>query len=354
MRVTAYKRFKGCKDLRSAIPAEIRAELLLEVGFRCPIPPPDCDGWGKTVLEFHHIEPWSRARVHEPQRMIAVCPTCHYRFDREIDPEFVVDLKRYLNEEPVRLLAEPNILTRLHREGSYFVLDRLLRESINYVIRTGKYTSLLPGMLELRIVVLRKLGRENLAVKTLAQPWYFSSEEAGYRLSAAKAALEFSLLNWPAATRALLRCRRELENARVSDGKRIFQINWRLAISGWHSSSGEKSLDELAGEVRRLTYPNDEVTFILASASLQGKCLSPELLDRIEQIGETVVSRPSLSASGFEAHSLAELGYLASEILSARGRPASAEQWRAWSQRYFEKRGAAKHSRVFELPGKSV
>jgi hypothetical protein len=66
---------------RPAIPAEIRRKVLVEAGHRCAIP--TCR---YIEVDVHHIIPWERCRAHEYDNLIALCPNCHRRADRdEID-----------------------------------------------------------------------------------------------------------------------------------------------------------------------------------------------------------------------------------------------------------------------------
>ena len=63
-------------DGRPAIPAEMKRRVLMEAGHRCAIPA--C----RTVpVELAHIEPWSEVGGHSFENLIALCPTCHTRYD---------------------------------------------------------------------------------------------------------------------------------------------------------------------------------------------------------------------------------------------------------------------------------
>jgi len=63
---------------RPAIPAELKRRVLMEAGHRCAIP--TC----RTVpVELAHIEPWSEVRGHTFENLIALCPTCHTRYDND-------------------------------------------------------------------------------------------------------------------------------------------------------------------------------------------------------------------------------------------------------------------------------
>ncbi|WP_223838160.1 HNH endonuclease signature motif containing protein [Streptomyces venezuelae] len=59
--------------------------MLIEAGHRCAIP--TCKA---TPVEIAHIVPWSKVRKHEFKNLIALCPTCHTRFD---DPHGPIGLK---------------------------------------------------------------------------------------------------------------------------------------------------------------------------------------------------------------------------------------------------------------------
>ena len=55
---------KSTSDMRPAIPAEIRRQVLIEAGHRCALPP------------------WTTCKKHEYENLIALCPNCHRRADR--------------------------------------------------------------------------------------------------------------------------------------------------------------------------------------------------------------------------------------------------------------------------------
>jgi hypothetical protein len=53
----------------------------MEAGYRCAIPV--CR---QTPIEVAHIVPWEEVKSHSFDNLIALCPTCHTRYDRgEID-----------------------------------------------------------------------------------------------------------------------------------------------------------------------------------------------------------------------------------------------------------------------------
>jgi len=66
---------------RPPIPAALERVLLLECGHRCAIP--TCR---QHPVELAHIVPWAQVKEHKFENLIALCPTCHTRYDNgEID-----------------------------------------------------------------------------------------------------------------------------------------------------------------------------------------------------------------------------------------------------------------------------
>jgi len=66
---------------RPEIPRALRREVLVEAGHRCAIP--TCR---HPTTEIAHIEPWAKVKEHAFDNLIALCPTCHSRYDKgEID-----------------------------------------------------------------------------------------------------------------------------------------------------------------------------------------------------------------------------------------------------------------------------
>ncbi len=61
---------------RPAVPAAMKRAVLIEAGHRCAIP--TCR---QTPVEIAHIEPWSTVKSHAVENLIALCPTCHTRYD---------------------------------------------------------------------------------------------------------------------------------------------------------------------------------------------------------------------------------------------------------------------------------
>lgn len=78
---------------RPAIPRQIEREVLIEAGHRCAIP--TCR---QTPVEIAHIIPWSIVKTHSFDNLIALCPTCHTRYDsNEIDRTSMLQYKANLS-----------------------------------------------------------------------------------------------------------------------------------------------------------------------------------------------------------------------------------------------------------------
>ena len=94
-------------DGRPAIPSELERSVLVEAGHRCAIP--TCRS---VPVDLAHIVPWSTVREHRFENLIALCPTCHRRFDRgDIDRNAMLIYKASLKrDENVATLLRANRL----------------------------------------------------------------------------------------------------------------------------------------------------------------------------------------------------------------------------------------------------
>jgi hypothetical protein len=78
---------------RPDIPIPLQRDVLVEAGHRCAIP--TCRS---HPVEIAHIVPWAKVRRHEMVNLIALCPTCHTRYDRgEIDRKAMQRYKQKLS-----------------------------------------------------------------------------------------------------------------------------------------------------------------------------------------------------------------------------------------------------------------
>lgn len=63
-------------------PANIKQVLRQEVNFGCPVRYSTTEGCGCPILTYHHFDPpWVDNYVHNPEGMIALCPTHHNQAD---------------------------------------------------------------------------------------------------------------------------------------------------------------------------------------------------------------------------------------------------------------------------------
>jgi HNH endonuclease len=78
---------------RPAIPQPLERQVKMEAGHRCAIP-----ACRQTPVELAHIIPWKEVKEHTFENLIALCPTCHTRYDRgEIDRKSVRQYKANLS-----------------------------------------------------------------------------------------------------------------------------------------------------------------------------------------------------------------------------------------------------------------
>jgi hypothetical protein len=77
---------------RPTIPAALVREVKMESGHRCAIP--TCK---QTPVDIHHIVPWETCQKHEFDNLIALCPNCHRRADRDIDRKSIKMYKHNLS-----------------------------------------------------------------------------------------------------------------------------------------------------------------------------------------------------------------------------------------------------------------
>jgi hypothetical protein len=61
---------------RKSVPSAIQHEIRTEAGYRCAIP--TCR---HPKIEIAHIVPWSKTQDNSAANLIALCPTCHTRYD---------------------------------------------------------------------------------------------------------------------------------------------------------------------------------------------------------------------------------------------------------------------------------
>ncbi len=79
--------------MRPAIPRQLKRDVLVEAGHRCAIP-----ACRQPTVELAHIKPWGKVRGHTFDNLIALCPTCHARYDKgDIDRKAMLQYKANLS-----------------------------------------------------------------------------------------------------------------------------------------------------------------------------------------------------------------------------------------------------------------
>ncbi|MFD5078134.1 HNH endonuclease [Streptomyces sp. NPDC058371] len=121
---------------RPAIPRPLERRVLVEAGHRCAIP--TC----RTVpVELAHIDPWSKVQEHTFENLIALCPTCHTRYDNgDIDR---LSMKTYK--------ANLSVISGRYGEMERRILDLLVESPQAAQIR-------LPGGWDIQLMYLIKDG----------------------------------------------------------------------------------------------------------------------------------------------------------------------------------------------------
>ena len=141
---------------RPAIPRPLEREVFIEAGHRCAIP--TCR---QTPVEIAHIKPYSEVQEHSFENLIALCPTCHTRYDRgEIDRRSMLTYKANLSilnsrygdfeKRILKMWAENPEITEIELPlgfevlAMYLIQDELIRitETQHFVRIMGKPMSI--------------------------------------------------------------------------------------------------------------------------------------------------------------------------------------------------------------------
>jgi HNH endonuclease len=130
---------------RDRIPATVNRAVLVEAGHRCAIP--TCR---QIPVEIAHIVPYAKTQDNSFDNLIALCPTCHTRFDAgQIDRPSMRQYKANLSVVSNR----------------YSDLERRL---IEYFLENPQYdTIFLPGGLQLLLGYLVKDGLLEIKAKLI-------------------------------------------------------------------------------------------------------------------------------------------------------------------------------------------
>jgi len=121
------------KTVRTAIPASIRRQVLVEAGHQCAIQ--TCRSGAD--IDVHHIVPWAKSRNHDPANLVALCPNCHRRADRkEIDRQSLRQYKlicQALTRKPERH-SEPKTYIKFSPHSPTTILEA---ENITSLVDIG-------------------------------------------------------------------------------------------------------------------------------------------------------------------------------------------------------------------------
>ena len=152
-------------ESRPAIPMAIKRKVLMESGHRCAIP--TCK---QTPVELAHIIPWSKVKEHTFENLIALCPTCHTRFDRgDIDKKSIEQYKLNLNiinnkygdfeKRVLEVFAENHQSNQLWLPGGLDIMLMYLLKD-NLIIDTGETSGIImSGMPSQKLYQLTTDGR---------------------------------------------------------------------------------------------------------------------------------------------------------------------------------------------------
>ncbi len=148
---------------RPPIPAELERAVLIECGHRCAI-----HTCRQVPVELAHIVAWSKCKEHTFENLIALCPTCHTRYDKgEIDRKSMQIYKLNLllvsghyGDLEQRVMRK-FVRDRKNQEFWWFaemeiLLDHLIHDGL--LQGTSQVKSV--GGLEQRLYMLTKKGRE--------------------------------------------------------------------------------------------------------------------------------------------------------------------------------------------------
>ena len=137
---------------RPAIPRPLERDVLMEAGHRCAIP--TCH---QVPVEIAHIIPWEQVKEHSFDNLIALCPTCHSRFDKgEIDRRAMQQYKanlstlngRYgdLEQRVLRFFAKHPEADEIELDGGLDILLMYLLEDGLLVAGKGRGVKAISGV----------------------------------------------------------------------------------------------------------------------------------------------------------------------------------------------------------------
>jgi hypothetical protein len=137
-------------ERRPDIPRPLEREVLVEAGHRCAIP--TCRS---VPVELAHIIPWATVKEHTFDNLIALCPTCHTRYDNgDIDRKAMQQYKVNLGVLTSRYGdLEQRVLEQLASSppNTYVPVPGGLDILLMYLLRDGIIEEYYDGGLRMRI-----------------------------------------------------------------------------------------------------------------------------------------------------------------------------------------------------------
>ncbi|MCG5469686.1 HNH endonuclease [Micromonospora sp. LAH09] len=155
----------------------IQRDVLVEAGHRCAIP--TCR---QVPTELAHIDPWSKVQEHTFANIIALCPTCHSRYDQgQIDRQSMLQYKANLSvlnhrygDLERRLLelfaAEPKTAVIQLPGGFGIMLSYLIQDALLVPVDMGGNRGYIMGMPAAECFGLTEKGREFVTRWAQARP----------------------------------------------------------------------------------------------------------------------------------------------------------------------------------------
>lgn len=137
----------GLMSERPEIPVQLKRDVLVEAGHRCAIPA--CKA---IPVEIAHIEPWTKVKAHTFDNLIALCPTCHARYDSSSGGIDRKAMRQYK--------ANLGVLTSRYGE----IERRFLEE---FIERPDCYSIQMPAASDL---LMLNLVRDGMAVRGFVHP----------------------------------------------------------------------------------------------------------------------------------------------------------------------------------------
>ena len=152
---------------RPSVPIELKRRVKHEAGHRCAIP--TCRQW---PIELAHIVPYRIVKSHTFDNLIALCPTCHSRYDNtnDIDIKAMYAYKLQLSLTPMQDSYQ-HALTSTRPFRIFPLLDEWFQRRSGPE-RIGLYQTCLVGVTTLSLVMNVSVGlivQANIAILTMSQ-----------------------------------------------------------------------------------------------------------------------------------------------------------------------------------------